>query len=119
MITCDYCRERLLDYVFGLLEESDLKETREHLNVCSECQAALAKAKSQASLMGRAAKAITEVAEFTLPSEKPAPLPDTIPMELPVKPKRPIWRRAWVAWSAAAAVLIAFFTSVAYYRNAV
>lgn len=114
MTPCENCKDRLLDYVFGLLEGSELEKTHEHLSVCSQCQAALAKAKSQQSLMGRAAKAVTTVAEFALPSpESTAP---TIPMTIPVTaPQRSMWRRTWQAWSAAAAVLVAAGLSIAYY----
>jgi hypothetical protein len=106
----------LLDYLFGLLEGSELAETREHLNACPHCQAALAKAKSEQSLLGKAARAVTEVAEFTLPTEKPAPMPDTIPM-MPVVRKQTGWRRTtWVAWSAAAAVFLIVVTSLGYHR---
>jgi hypothetical protein len=114
MCNCDTCRERLLDFVYGLLEESDLHEAREHLNACSQCQAALQKAQSQQKLMARAARVVTNVAEFKLPAEQPSAAQPTLPMTPFVKPRRPLWRRPLVAWSAAAAVLIAVSASFAW-----
>jgi hypothetical protein len=117
MLTCEHCRDRLLDYVYGLLEGGDLQETREHLHACAECQAALQRVQAQQKLMACAAKAVAEVAEFTLPLNQPASAPPTLAMTPASAPKRPIWRRAWVAWTAAAALLIAVSASFSYYRH--
>ncbi len=118
MTHCENCRERLLDFVFGLLEGNELEMMRAHVNACAQCQAELTKAQSQQKLMARAARAVTKVAEFALPSgETTAP---TLPMTLPaVAPRRPIWRRAAVAWSAAAAVLLAVGLSIYSYNKTV
>jgi hypothetical protein len=116
MTHCEHCRDRLLDYVYGLLEGSELQQTGEHLNSCSECQAALKKALTQQKLMARAARAITEVAEFTLPSSAPAAAA-TLPIVSAPKVNRSMWRRPWVGWTAAAAVLLAVSASFSYYRT--
>jgi hypothetical protein len=117
MLTCEHCRDRLLDYVYGLLEGGDLQETREHLHACAECLAALQRAQTQQKLMACAAKAVTEVAEFTLPLNQPASAAPTLAMTPASAPKRHSWRRPWVAWSAAAAALIAVSASFSYYRH--
>ena len=115
MLTCDHCRDCLLDYVYGLLEGGDLQETREHLHACAECLAVLEKAQTQQKLMACAAKAVTEVAEFALPVNQPASAAPTLAMTA-AAPKRSGWRRPWVAWTAAAALLIAVSASFSYYR---
>src|ERR1019366_7318282 len=117
MTHCEYCRDRLLDHVYGLLEGSELQAMEEHLNKCSDCQVVLKKVQTQQKLMARAARAVTEVAEFTLPAAQPDAVPETLPLILPSKPKRPMWRRAWVGWMAAAAVLIAVSASFSAYRS--
>src|SRR5262249_1446646 len=117
MLTCEHCQDRLLDYVYGLLEGGDLQETREHLHACGECQATLQRVQAQKKLMACAAKAVTEFAEFTLPLDQPASAPPTLEMTPASVPKRPIWRRTWVAWTTAAAVLIAVSASFSYYRH--
>lgn len=120
MNRCEHCKEHLLDYVYGLLEGSDLEEARTHLAACSSCQAALQTVQSQQKLMARAARAVSEVAEFALPAAPPAPTPVTLPMiEKPATARRPLWRRPWVAWAAAAAVLIAAIAPAWYYRVSV
>src|ERR1051325_334628 len=125
MLTCEHCRERLFDYVFGLLEGDELSATREHLRGCMSCQAALAQVETQQGMMACAAKAITIVPEFALPSDPStaitpagaAPIPATLPMT--AAPERPRWRRPIVGWVAAAAILIAIGSAFSYYRTKV
>src|SRR4051812_35245405 len=126
MTHCEQCRDRLLDHVYGLLEGSDLHETREHLSHCSACQAALQAVQAEQLLMASAARAITEIPEFTLPANEPAVLPLTTPAADapgspvgPGSPKRPLWRRAWVGWTIAAGLLIAVSAVVSSYRHTV
>jgi hypothetical protein len=120
MPTCEHCQELLLDYVYALLEESELQEMREHLSACSSCQTVLAAAQAEQKLLAHAARAISNVPEFTLPTSQPAevsPNATTVPLIVPSAPKRSVWRRPWVAWPAAAAVLLALGSSVAAYRH--
>ncbi len=72
MLNCEHCDNLLLDFVYGLLEESELHKLREHMGTCSNCQAALEATQNQQKLMARAALAIGVVPELTLPSDKPA-----------------------------------------------
>src|SRR4051812_16238134 len=119
MTQCERCRERLLDYVYGLLEEGELRPTREHLDACTQCQEALAAALKEQTLIARAARAVTEVPEFILPTEltpaEPA-LPATLPMPLEL-PKRSRWKRPWLAWTVAAAVLVALSAGISWHRS--
>src|SRR4051812_28654545 len=111
MRPCDECAERLLDFVYGLLEGDELQETREHLQSCADCQAALQQVQGEQSLMARAARAIDDVPEFTLPSETIETMPaSAAPGPLPIvgtnaKPGRPIWQRPRLAWTIAASLL--------------
>jgi hypothetical protein len=122
MAHCEHCRERLFDYLFGLLEGAELETMRAHVAVCTECQAELARANSDSKLMARAARAISVVPEFTLPGDgaettPAAPeAPSTLPISAPSGPK-PVWRRPWVVWSTAAAVLLALGASISYHRH--
>lgn len=127
MATCAHC-DRLFDYVYGLLEGPDLDEMRSHLRSCPVCQAELDKVQAHQNLLATAAKAIPVVPEFALPDDpttpaSPAPasapqqLPPTVPMmNAPPKRKRSFWRRPALAWTAAAAILIAVGASFSYYR---
>ena len=120
MVNCENCKNLLLDYVYDLLDESEAQELREHLQACSECKAALETALTQQNFMARAARAIPEVPEFSLPSDEPATVPQspaTLPLSLESAPQRSLWRRPWVVWSAAAAILIAVSLSISAYRT--
>ena len=121
MNTCERCRDRLLDHVYGLLEGSEQEEVRAHLEVCPECQQALEAVRGEQKLLACAARAVTDVGEFSLPSGAATETaitaePSVVPMPS-AKPKRPLWRRAWVGWTAAAAVLIAVSAALSFYRH--
>ena len=120
MSICEHCQNLLLDFVYGLLEESELQELREHLTSCPSCQAALEKAQQQQTLMARAALAIAPITELAVPSDKPVANPSqaaTLPLVNVPRPKRPIWQSPRLAWSAAAAVLLAIGVSASLYRH--
>src|ERR1051325_6878242 len=104
--TCGHCQHALFDYVYGLLEDQELQQVREHLNSCPGCQSALDKVQAQQNLLARAARAITEVPEFAL-AQEPAAVPQTCTAEpAHAASKSPggrsWWRRPWVAWATAA-----------------
>ncbi len=131
MATCEHCQELLFDYVYGLLEGSELQEVSAHLDACSGCKSALDQALAHQNLLARAALAVTEVPVFSLPKE-PTPssasestatirAADTMPAaaaapDATEEPARPAWRRPWVAWATAAAILIAVSTGISLYR---
>jgi anti-sigma factor RsiW len=56
MPTCEHCQTTLLDYLYGLLDENETQEVREHLDVCPSCQASLEKAQGHQKLLARAAR---------------------------------------------------------------
>lgn len=121
MLPCEMCRDQLLDYLYDLLDEADRAECAAHLRACPACEAELAAARSQQSILKHAARAIPNVPEFRLPTDAPAEIPvavhDTQPASsLPPAPRRSLWSRPWVAWTAAAAILVTVTAGVSYYN---
>lgn len=129
MLTCEHCRDALLDWVFGLLEENESRELQAHVDVCAACQAELVRVRSEQKLMARAARAITNIPEFSLPTGEPAvianapspvaPTPETTIVPAVKRAGRGHWFRTWVIWGAAAAVVLAILAPVVWYRNTV
>src|SRR5947207_1834639 len=122
--TCEHCQQSLFDYVYGLLEANELREVSEHLNGCSCCRAALEKVQAQQQLLGCAARAVTVVPEFSVPQDDHEKLPQApssaaeAPAALPLAPvpvpRRPFWRRPWVAWATAAALFLTISAAISY-----
>jgi hypothetical protein len=128
---CERCRENLLEYLYGLLDDEETRLLEEHLPACADCQAALEKAKAGQALLSKAAHVVTEVPVFSLPGSHSIPeaastpsglslhseLAETTPAEtapretLPLEParRRSHLRRFWPAWSAAAGIFAAVF----------
>ena len=128
MMNCEHCRETLLEYVYGLLDGEAVPELQAHLESCADCRSALAKAQEQQKLMARAALAIKRVPEFTLPTEAPATMPAetairaesaTLPYPQAPATKKSLWRRPWVAWVTAAAIVFVLASPVVWYRSTV
>ncbi len=122
MLPCESCREQLLDYLYDLLDEAERAEFDAHLRACPACAAELAVARSQQSLLKHAAHAVPHVPEFTAPKDEPAALSpaaqNTQPAaEPPVAPRRSLWSRSWVIWSAAAAIFVIVSAGVSYYNH--
>ncbi len=120
MLECKPCRDRLLDDVYGLLDEPEAAQVRAHVSVCAACQTALTAAHAEHKLLAQAARAIRTVPEFAVPSETaPAPMEQaqTLPfVAAPLAAKRSMWRRPIVGWAIAAAILLAVGTPLAWYR---
>jgi hypothetical protein len=77
----------------------------------------LDEALGEQQMLATAAKAITEVPEFNLPSSEPIQAPAATTTPPPeATPARSTWRRTWIAWTAAAAVLIAVGALTASYH---
>src|SRR5262245_52837549 len=114
MLNCEVCKDRLFDLVYGLLEGDELQQMQAHVDACADCQAALDKVKTSHKLMARAAKAISNVPEFNLPTPESEAPTLVAPPELNARPrkKRAIWQRPWVAWVIAASLVIAVLTPV-------
>ena len=105
MYSCDQCSERLLDDLYGLLDDEEAQGLRSHLAACPTCQAARAAAEAQQHLLARAAQVYAAVPPFTAPVAAPAADPaPAAPVTLPLA-GRP--RRRWAWLSAAAALLLA------------
>src|SRR5438105_2519856 len=62
-------QELLWDYLYGLLDEPEVRAVRAHLESCAACRAALAEAEVQQQLLARAARVIHEVPAFMLPGQ--------------------------------------------------
>lgn len=121
MLTCEVCKDRLFDLVYGLLEGDELQETQAHVEACAGCQAALAKVKTSHKIIARAAKAISHVPEFHIPTPESEAPTVVAPPELSAKPKkkRAAWQRPWVAWVIVASLLVAVLTPIIWYREQV
>ncbi len=118
MLECKPCHDRLLDFVYGLLDDAEAAEVRTHVSGCAACQAALTSLQTEQKLLAHAARAVRVVPEFKAPSETtPAPeQPATLPLDAGPAPRRSFWRRPIVGWAIAAAFLIAVAAPVSWYR---
>jgi hypothetical protein len=119
MLECKPCHERLLDFVYGLLDEPEAAEVRAHVTGCPACQAALTAVQAEQKLLAHAARAVRVVPEFAVPSETtPAreQQPAALPMAAAPTVKRSIWRHPIAGWAIAAAILIAVGAPVSWYR---
>jgi hypothetical protein len=115
MYTCDECADRLLDYLYGLLEADEVQGLRAHLADCPACQAALHEAEAQQGLLARAAHVAQTVPAFVAPSDppaettSPAPAPAepaaASPATIPLAPPKMRTPRRW-PWLAVAASLL-------------
>ena len=75
MMTCETCRDQLLDHAYGLLDEADAWPAEAHLRGCPECRAALEKA---VGLIASAAKTPHPNVTFTPPAPKSVPAPEPL-----------------------------------------
>ena len=88
MHSCNACQAQLLEYLYDLLDAAERQTLEAHLAACAECQAALAKARSQQQLLAAAAKM-----EFpTVAFERPA-APATLPLTAKTKSPARKWAR--------------------------
>jgi hypothetical protein len=123
MPTCAECSETLLDYLYGLLDDAEVQALQSHLAGCAACQGALAAARAQQGLLGRAALKVPSVPVFRAPGagEEITTTPlfsrfPAVPAEPPATPATParprLVRRSrhWairLAFGAAAAIVVA------------
>jgi hypothetical protein len=96
MLSCELCRDRMLEYLYDLLEVDERQAWDAHLFECAACQAELARAKTQKQLLAQAAKREFADVRFTAPAAEPAVL-------LLNKPRPRVRVRRWLV---AAAVLV-------------
>ena len=97
MMTCEICRDQLLDHAYGLLDEADAWPAEAHLRGCPECRAARDRA---VGLIASAAKTSHPTVTFTPPAPKSVPAPE--PLGAGVRTVR----EAGLRWAIAASLLL-------------
>jgi hypothetical protein len=112
MKTCDQCRELIWDELYGLLEPEQSEALSQHLALCPECGAELAKARAEQMLVAEAARLDCSIPPFALPSPNSHPI--AVRPALPPKPGRIRAASPWLA--AAAAIAVAVGLPQAIYR---
>jgi hypothetical protein len=103
MKTCDQCRELIWDELYGLLEPEQSEALSQHLALCPECGAELAKARAEQMLVAEAARLDFSIPPFVAPS--PNSHPAFLRPAASAKTSRFHSARPWLV--AAAAVLVA------------
>ncbi len=68
MLSCETCRDRMLEYLYDLLESDERQEWDAHMKDCPTCQAELVRAKAQQQLLAIAAKMTFPAVRFTSPA---------------------------------------------------
>lgn len=121
---CEPNADRWLDHLYGLLSDQQSRELADHVAQCASCQATLAAAQRDQQRMARAASLLRNIPEFQLPAEElsqapaifPAPA-DSAPLPFKKHVRRSLAQRLWPIWVAAAALLLAIFGGMEWYRN--
>jgi anti-sigma factor RsiW len=90
---CEQCRERVLDFLYGLLDPAEEAEVAAHIESCPACAAARDEAAGVKGLFAAAAKAPFPDVTFAAPAEASPPVPAR-------KPSRTY------PWAVAAALLV-------------
>jgi hypothetical protein len=130
MPRCEEWNHLLLDYAYDLLDADQVRQVREHLDGCADCQSGLQEALGQKALLARAARVYGDVPPFAPPTESIAvdrevdtPILPPQPAEkeaiLPQGPTSspPNRRRTRWAWVASAAAVLFFAVPFGYYRS--
>src|SRR5260370_289942 len=99
MYTCEHCRERLWEDLYGLLEPLESKAVRAHLLDWATCQAENIKAQADQRAIAEVARLRIEIPPFTMPA--PEPETEGVPI-IPLHGRNGARRRVW-PWLAAAA----------------
>ena len=86
MATCDN-NDRLLELLYGLLDENETAQLRVHLQTCAQCQAALKEAEEHKRLFSQAAMVCGNIPPFA-PSDFSGPVaaPATLSQPMPTSP---------------------------------
>ena len=138
MNTCDN-KDRLLELLYGLLDENETAQLRVHLQTCAQCQAALREAEGHKRLFSQAALVCENVppfipTDFSRPATEPAtlseqslatfsqtplPNPPSAPQGESTRPARraPRWRLLLVLAGVAASLLLAVVLGHGYYTG--
>jgi Putative zinc-finger len=116
MYSCQQCRNLLWDHLFGLLEDTESRTFSAHLLECTECQSALAQARTQQRWLVEAARLDVEIPPFTAPVAAPAtPILDLAPLLAARRIRRPLLSYGAIA----AALLVSLGIPTALYRVAI
>jgi alpha-2-macroglobulin-like protein len=116
MQSCHECCERLLDFLYGLLDAEESSRLELHLADCAACRDGLEHARKEQNLLARAALRIREVPTFAVPEDEAGAATGPLPVSAAGQPgstmtqsreSRPLAWRRWASLSAAAAVLLA------------
>jgi len=99
MNTCHDCQAKLLNHLYGLLDDADERGVQDHLKVCEPCRAALATAQQQRQLIAFAAKGEFPKVRFAPPAQPVAEPTEAAAVPLP--------QRSWQRWAIAAGVALA------------
>ncbi|MEI7835002.1 MAG: zf-HC2 domain-containing protein [Planctomycetota bacterium] len=99
-MTCDQCRDNLMDYLYGELPEAGRQEVQDHLAACEACRAELAQLQLARSAVGRLGAA--EGDAFARRCER----------MLPTSTGRAVHLRRWVISAGAAAAALAMGVGV-------
>lgn len=98
MMTCERCRQLLLDYAYGLLEAAEADELERHLETCDRCRAARRESQRWQQLLAAAARDHFPHVRFEPPVSEPLPTPRrTVPVPAAAAAR-------WLSWSVAAAI---------------
>ena len=95
MDSCDRYQAQMLEYLYGLPEEDELRAFEEHLESCSTCPVLLREAREQQRLLAAAARLTFPGVRF----EVPADTASTGPRLLSIS-KEPV-RTRWLPWAVA------------------
>src|SRR5438132_4377797 len=113
MKICDQCRELIWDELYGLLEPAQSEALTQHLALCLECGAELAKARAEQKLVAEAARLDFFIPPFATPSLNSQPIAlhsaTAAVKRVPIRTAMP-----WLA--AAAAILFAIGLPQAIYH---
>src|SRR5437764_961326 len=99
MDTCGHFQSLMLDHVYELLDEHEERALSLHLEQCTTCQAALAKAQSQQRLLEAAARLEFPQVQFTPPAPRLAPAACDVSVAKPPRRTRAAWFPLAVALS--------------------
>jgi hypothetical protein len=115
MANCEAYRDQLLDLVYDVVDETEAKVLRAHLEACADCRTEFTRAQAEQTALARAAMPIgpDAVPPFTRPAATtpaaevpPATIAFAAPAPAPTARRSVRHRYYWVGGAAAAAVVL-------------
>lgn len=102
MMTCERCKQLLLDYLYGLVEGTEAEALEEHLGTCASCVAERSRMERWRKLLATAARDRFPHVRFSPPRFPEYVVPRSTSFRgaspQPAQPAR------WLAWAVAAAI---------------